>query len=913
MVTTALVATRNTCFAIISAIETDLRETVQLLAEMHGITDLLPTDVREIALRRWASDHSSGPGLSPENDFDLLPYSDFADLSKIIASQFSNSPLIAAHVLSVLAAVIDMLNPIRHRVCHSRPLEPDDLPLSLDGASRLLALPELHFATLKATVARLSEDMPFVLNLVIPAFWAADDDRVYNNLPLPEFDETGFLGRNDDRRQVTRLLLSHYPVVSIVGEGGVGKTALAQRCLYDLLDMSEAPYDAIVWTSLKASTLTPSGVQEVTEQVRTTLGLLAQLASALGTPDSASQTVEALVEELHEYMRAFRVLLVIDNLETLSSHGLRPLLAGLPAGSKILITSRVGLGEFEARYALSGLDKPTATALLRSYGRVVGVDLLAKAADALLQSYAKKLFLNPLLIKWFVAGIARGSSPDALLSRSEGPFAEALAFCFANLFDRLSIHERDILHVLASARRPLSLAELHYLLSDRSPRDVDWALNTLYNSSMLQQSASTNDPVRYRLSDSGSEFIARQRPPGKALFDQVQLRIRELRNIAELENVRQNRYTYDVFAVRARNSDERIVAVYLRRALDAARRKQWDATHVAIEEAKRLVPQSSEVWRVSGLVLGQEGDHFRALQDLENAVALDGQSTIARYTLALFLLRETGDAEGALVHLEAAVRQEPDDLTLQSAKAQALVRLGNYAAAEELYLRVIDDKRFSELGWRHRVAIFDQACECYRRWSEKDATDRDDGQFREHIDRALGIVERAAELKLFDEQTRERLSRVLNEALWHALHRKDSGYAERVLERAAAVVAQMPARPLALHSRGIFEQAFAGSVAVLRLLATLSAEDSGGGAISLRPAGESDPVPSGYGTGVIHTLVAGGSYGFIEDSSGSRLFFHRSHVVSGTRWESLRMGAMVRFRVGQNHQGKCAVDVSLSE
>lgn len=51
------VATRNTCFALLSAIEDDFRSLIVATAEaIQQITDLLPTDVREIALKRRAND-----------------------------------------------------------------------------------------------------------------------------------------------------------------------------------------------------------------------------------------------------------------------------------------------------------------------------------------------------------------------------------------------------------------------------------------------------------------------------------------------------------------------------------------------------------------------------------------------------------------------------------------------------------------------------------------------------------------------------------------------------------------------------------------------------------------------------------------------------------------------------------------
>ena len=51
------IATRNTCFALLSAAEKDLRNTLALVADEHNIADFLPEDVRQRASKRWTADN----------------------------------------------------------------------------------------------------------------------------------------------------------------------------------------------------------------------------------------------------------------------------------------------------------------------------------------------------------------------------------------------------------------------------------------------------------------------------------------------------------------------------------------------------------------------------------------------------------------------------------------------------------------------------------------------------------------------------------------------------------------------------------------------------------------------------------------------------------------------------------------
>lgn len=148
------------------------------------------------------------------------------------------------------------------------------------------------------------------------------------------------------------------PVVTIVGEGGVGKTALALRCLYDVAQGENSKYDAVIWASLKTKTLTARGAEEIRESLISTLSLVQTIVGELGNPNPSKDLPE-LLEEIIGYMADFRIFLAVDNFETLTDFALRSFLSRIPVGSKVLITSRVGLGEIELRYKLDPMDIKT--------------------------------------------------------------------------------------------------------------------------------------------------------------------------------------------------------------------------------------------------------------------------------------------------------------------------------------------------------------------------------------------------------------------------------------------------------------------------------------------------------------------------------------------------------------------------
>ena len=449
-------AVRNACFAVLSSVETDLRETLADIALKENPAAILPPDVQKTALQRFEHDEKHRPGVIPD-DLDLLEYTDFADLSKMLRIRAEAVSELAGKDASPIAEQIEALTTARNRVCHSRPLEDDDLPRFLDLSKMLLNdFPSLGWRELTKVTDAMQRDPSYVLRLTIPGFWRNGDDPISHNLPLPDFDETGFLGRTTEKREVLKHLLGPHPVISLVGEGGVGKTALAVHCLYTLLDSSriDPPFDAIVWVSLRTKVLTAAGIQEIRDAVASNLGLVQSAASALGSPIAAISTdVDQLLGEIRDYLDRLRILLVIDNYETLPSDALRPFLRSVPKNSKILITTRVGLGEVEVRYKLDPLERKTAISLLRRYAGSLNLKILVSASDKRLERYCRSLYDNPLLIKWFVSTVAGGADPDASASRTAPGFDAAIRFCFENLFNRLTPLETKILHALATFRR----------------------------------------------------------------------------------------------------------------------------------------------------------------------------------------------------------------------------------------------------------------------------------------------------------------------------------------------------------------------------------------------------------------------------------------------------------------------------
>lgn len=273
---------------------------------------------------------------------------------------------------------------------------------------------------------------------------------------------TRFYGREREVAQLTEWVTQeHCRVVSVLGLGGVGKSALAVSLMHQL-----APhFEVVLWRSLR--------------DAPTCEDLLADCLGVLAPEPLTDLPVglEARLRRLLHYLRDERALLVLDNLEVLLAEGegtgrmragyegyarlLRDV-AQTEHQSCLLLTSREKPSELEA---LEGSRAPVRSLSLAGLDASAGEQLLAEKDVAgttperarLIAEYAG----NPLALKIVAQTIIElfGGEIAPFLEQGDVVFSSVRAL-LDEQFARLSADEQTVLLWLAILREPVNFDEL---------------------------------------------------------------------------------------------------------------------------------------------------------------------------------------------------------------------------------------------------------------------------------------------------------------------------------------------------------------------------------------------------------------------------------------------------------------------
>lgn len=631
---------RLTIAAFIYAIEIDLRKVIakNIIPNFQDLSFLREEEIILSVKNRFIKEF---PGTDPEKNLnDAIDFIDFKDSYTTVLKNKEFFPDEVFKYIKSISAQLDLIIPIRNRVMHARPLDMGDFSTIWTFVSDIANDKSIDWSTTKDTQAKIENDPSYVFTLTLPSVLDSNDG--IHNLPIPDFDETGFIGRRKDVDTISKLILGNNTVVSIIGDGGIGKTALALKVAYDLLDLgSKNPFDFIIWISAKSTMLTVSGIEAIENTFKDYSGVVEGISEILGV-----KTIENRLNEILEYFEVFNTLLIIDNLETIMDESIREFIRKAQLNCKILITSRIGLGELEFRYPLKGLSEPESIQLIRQFANIKRSEILNKLPNEQLVKIVSKLHYNPLALKWFVNSVETGISPDEVLMNTD----DLLNFCLSNVYGKLGNNSKNILKTILAARKSLNDAQLVFLIGFSS-LNLRKALNELFATTFISREI-TNEggstEISYQIPEFAKEYLLKNFPVDINFIRDINKKQKDLFNSISSINRVSEYNEFGVNALLVRNTNEKVTARLITEALKISKSGRYLLAIEKLDEAKSILPNYFEIYRVSAFIKATMDDILGAEQDYKLGLEIEPDNPRLLFFYAGFLLYRLDDIDNAI-------------------------------------------------------------------------------------------------------------------------------------------------------------------------------------------------------------------------------------------------------------------------
>ena len=528
----------------------------------------------------------------------------------------------------------------------------------------------------------------FARELAIPTLgklYAVDES--WFRIPNPDY--ANFVHRGPLCDEVERAL--HDPrssVTSLIGVGGVGKTALATWATLRAYD--EGAFSFIVSITAKDRELTSRGIQALEPSLTSFETLLNAALDVLGFPELKSTQLDAKERELRHILEDSKGLLYVDNLETVDDVRIIRFLDSLPVGTRAIVTSRRTRVRVSAYPIDVGpLTDAESLNFIASLADQPGFGAVRQLASADRLNIARNCGGVALAIRWVLSSSHSSAEAIALAESLTGlnrNAEELLEFCFRRIFEAMPGAEKNILYVLSLFQRPVPTEAL--LVGARLPdyKVLD-ITEGLVSDALVQR---LFDPDR-------NEYCYTMLPLARAfVYGQVSRQSQLERDIRKTLS--------DWFDAKdVENPEERVIIREIRQGTKASESPLLDLAAAAEKRgdrsgAEQLYRQALErnprSWRACRALAESQrhqlGNYAEAIKFYERA-ATNAPRTGADRALIFrewgMLLRDSGDRDStdqAIEKFETARREDPTDVLTTHALAHMLSRKGNYRRVIEL-------------------------------------------------------------------------------------------------------------------------------------------------------------------------------------------------------------------------------------
>ncbi len=294
----------------------------------------------------------------------------------------------------------------------------------------------------------------------------------------------------------------------VQGIGGIGKTALAVELARRSFRGTTNPWQKMVWASAKQEMLYEAGTVRVKNAIITYDELLETIAKQLGHPGVTQKSTDQKEELVARLLHKEQVLVLIDNLETLTeAQALVRDFSQILGQSQTVITSRELVDTNFPVLAVTGLEHDDAIRFIYREAAQRNIKAILLAPVEKLSPIYDVTGGNPLAIKLVIGQVRTMDLEWALDMLKTGAASEIYDYIFKASHQLLN---EDLLYHIATSPGSLTLQDIKATFADEVLIDLQGALQKLINLSLVLPDV--NVSKRYTVHQLTRNFVANTLP-----------------------------------------------------------------------------------------------------------------------------------------------------------------------------------------------------------------------------------------------------------------------------------------------------------------------------------------------------------------------------------------------------------------
>lgn len=560
-----------------------------------------------------------------------------------------------------------------------------------------------------------------------------ESNGIINNLPTPDYEyEGGFVGREDDIKEIIKFLQREkFPVVTITGAGGVGKTSLALKVIQEITQKPKSnKFDAIIWLSAKENKLSPFGIEDIEPSFKSFEDLLDTIINVLGfgieliKKDTSIEAKEQTVQLLFEV--AQNILIIVDNLETITDQRIINFIIDAPQKTKFLITSRKGLGQVERRYQLKQLKEKEAVYLFRQLAKDKQISSLLSIDNEVIKRYVNKVSNYPLAIKWVIGQVARGRDINKVIDSIDDATGDISKFCFEQIFGMLNPNSKLILYALCCFDEPPTSSLLRYVV-EISNQEFDDCIEELILVSLIIPEQFKNEQneigSKFYILPLTKGYVRQQLNLNSNLRDQILIRLAAVEGTITATEQAKREYRFSLHNLGATTEEEKIAAIFTQTAFQKYQAGLYDEAVENYKKAINVAPKFSSIYRNWAVMESYENHLYEADQLIQKAADLNSTDPQI-WLLWGNIKRKSNKFIEADEKYKIAYGLAQDNHIILNAYGQTRSRLGDYDSALKLFYSALTIEG-SVSSKKHEIINRTSIAEALIGWAEVLFRDRD--------------------------------------------------------------------------------------------------------------------------------------------------------------------------------------------